>query len=191
MLFGTADMLAQRFEVTPFSGYRFGGGFKDVSSSTGDILVGDLDISNALNLGLVADVALGETIMLELLFDRQDTELTNRDEPVLDSKVNYYHIGLLFRGRSKVEPFFGVTTGATHFQAADDVEDELRGSMGLVLGGRTFFNDLVGLRFQSRFMVTYMGSNDQTFCDPLGCYSQLSDTIMRQIDLSAGVIFRF
>lgn len=190
-LLGTSGLFAQRFEITPFAGYRFGGGFKDVSSSAGDILAGQLDVKSAVNLGVVASVALGSSLKLELSFDRQDTELSEGGTYLFDTKVNYYHAGLMFHGHTKVEPFFAVTTGATHFQPSGDREREYRGSLGLIVGGRTFFSRSVGVRFQSRFVGTYMGSNDQSFCSPSQCYAQLSDTYFRQIDFSAGLILRF
>jgi hypothetical protein len=150
-----------------------------------------------MNFGLVVDVPLSETFQIEVLLDRQDSHLnrlenTGAETPLFDTKVNYYHVGFLVHGRGVLHPFFAITTGFTHFDTPDDVDDEMRTSMGLAVGGRTRFNERVGARLQVRFVGTYIGSNDQLLCGtPSGCYTKLNDTIMRQLDLSGGVVLHF
>ena len=187
---------AQNVEITPFAGYRFGGGFTDLTTS-GSSVRRNIAIDQGVSFCLVVDVPLSETFQFEFLFDRQDSQLvgletSGTEDPLFDAKVNYYHAGFLIHGRSVFHPFFAITTGATHFQTPDEVDDEIRTSMGLAVGGKTRFNERIGARLQARFVGTYIGSNDQLLCgSPSGCYTKLNDTIMRQLDLSGGVIFHF
>jgi hypothetical protein len=150
-----------------------------------------------LSFGLLVDVPLTETFQIEVLFDRQDSHLnqlenTGDETALFDTKVNYYHVGVLIHGRSAFHPFFAITTGTTHFQTPEDIDDEVRTSMGVAVGGKTRFNERIGARLQARFVGTYIGSNDQLLCgSPSGCYTKLNDTIMRQLDLSGGVTLHF
>ena len=191
-----AQSWAQRVELTPFVGYRFGGGFTDVTTS-GSTTQRDIEIDEGLSLGIVLDISLSRLFQLELLFDRQASHLNRVDSdgdetPLTDGKVNYYHVGLLFQGKSTIQPFAAITTGATHFRTPEDTDDEWRSSLGIALGGKTRFNEWIGARLQARLVATYIGSDDELLCGtPDGCYTKLNETIMRQLDLSGGVIFHF
>ncbi|UCD23778.1 MAG: hypothetical protein JSW51_12190, partial [Gemmatimonadota bacterium] len=81
-----------------------------------------------------------------------------------------------------------------HFLPDGDAESELRGSLGLVLGVKTFFNDYWGVRLEGRYFGTFLKSSESLFCSPPGsdnCYSYPSSIFMRQLDLTAGAVLQF
>jgi len=194
---GSSSALAQRWELAAFGGYQFGGNFKDVSYSVGDdVFFQDLKVEPSVAFGAIADFSLTENVQLEGLVQLQPTKLKVKSsgDELQSLWVNYYHAGFVAKIPSKWNPFVGITGGATHFLPKGDTESELRGSLGLALGVKTFFNDYWGIRLESRFMGTYIKDSDSFFCSPPGsenCYSYPSTIYMNQIDLTVGAVVRF
>ena len=61
---------AQRFEVTPFAGYRFGG---EIENS--DFEEDRFDFEDNDSQGLILDVAVNENLFVEVLVSAQETTL--------------------------------------------------------------------------------------------------------------------
>jgi hypothetical protein len=186
----------QRFEIAGIAGYQFGGRLNGSTYSVGDdFFTDDLKVSNAFTAGLIFDYSISENIQIEALVQRQSTNIfaESTDEKVLDTKIDYYHAGFLFKIPSRWNPFAAITGGATRFIPDEDRENEWRGSLGVALGVKTFFNYTWGVRVESRIMGTYIKDNDSIYCGPGGdnCYSYPSTVFMNQIDLVAGVVARF
>ena len=81
-----------RVEITPFFGYRFGGGLED--AETGE----DFELDDSAYSGGLLDLRLGEATQLELYYSRQETELQSEEglfhgRTLLDLDVEYYHVG--------------------------------------------------------------------------------------------------
>ena len=192
-----SDTLAQRWEIAANAGYMFGGGFKGVEYTVGDdAFVEDLKLKAGPDFGALIDFSLTENIQLEGLARLQPTELqVKRTGEKLESLwVNYYHAGFLFKIPSRWNPFAAITGGATHFLPKGDVESELRSSLGVAFGAKTFFNDTWGVRLEGRLWGTHIKSSDTIYCSPPGsenCYTYPSAIFMHQIDLTAGVVARF
>src|SRR5262245_55300579 len=72
-------------EITPFAGYRFGGGFED--SNTGS----NLSIDSSNSFGLILDYELNREQQLEVYLSRQKTSLsadgTSTGNPQFDLSV--------------------------------------------------------------------------------------------------------
>jgi hypothetical protein len=192
---------AQKVELTPFLGWAFGGTFKNVNvpSGTG---VNRLDIANSPDYGLIVDFTLAPQIQIELLGQWQRSRLkthdnvTGGDRDIIDPlTVAYYHVGIVFQTpRSelkKPQGFFAITGGASNF-SGEGAESETRFSMGGAIGGKWFMSERLGVRLQSRIMVSYFASTSELFCDPGGiCYQIPANSFLPQLDISAGLIVAF
>lgn len=161
LLLVPAGLLAQgsgqRFELTPFVGYRLNTDFEAVS---GDFFDADVEIEESATYGVILDIPLGESgWKLELLANRQESTLIVDEgllEPTLelgDIDLGIYHAGLLYQWNAggQVEPFIVFSGGITRLEpdfAGVSAENRVSGSFG---GGvKVFFTDNVGLRFEGR-----------------------------------------
>jgi hypothetical protein len=208
-LVGT-EARAARYEVTAFGGYRWGGKVEGGSydpSSPGNYGY-DLKINDGPNFGIVVDWnTITPQLQLEVFWEHQATDLrindnvTGEQYALFDVNVDYWHAGILYEisqpyenaASPPVRPFLGLTLGATRFgPQTDRYEKAWRFSVGFMGGVKTFVNERVGFRFQSRLMTTYFQGDSGSFCDNTGvCFTVLGATLMNQIDLTAGVIFTF
>ena len=194
---GLSSALAQRWELAAFGGYQFGGNVDNVNYAVGDdVFLGDLKFRSSVAFGAIADFSLTENVEIEGLLQFQPTklEVKSSGEELNSVWLNYYHLGFVAKIPSKWNPFLGITGGATHFLPDGDAESELRGSLGLVLGVKTFFNDYWGLRVEGRYFGTYIESSDSFFCSPPGsdnCFSYPNSILLRQLDVKAGAVLRF
>ncbi|UCG89194.1 MAG: outer membrane beta-barrel protein [Gemmatimonadota bacterium] len=192
-----SNALAQRWEIAANAGYMFGGNFKGVQYTVGDdAFIEDLKLKAAPAFGALVDFSFTENVQLEGLARLQPTELQVKSsgEKLESLWINYYHAGFLFKIPSHWNPFAAITGGATHFLPKGDVESELRGSLGVAFGAKTFFNEIWGVRLEGRFWGTYIKDSDSIYCSPPGsdnCYAYTSSIFMNQIDLTAGVVARF
>ena len=193
------SVVAERVEVTPFIGYRWGGAFKGGNYDLMDVLLGDnLKFDAAPNFGIIVDIKLKKTVQLEIFYDRQQTHLvwenprTGTDTTITDMSVNYLQAGVLFETRrDQWRPFAVITIGASIFDPQGGFDAETRFSGGFAVGTKYFFNNRWGLRIQSRLMSTWMWSSGDVFTGPDGnSYTHPSDTYSAQIDISGGVVIR-
>jgi hypothetical protein len=199
LLAGPSSGWAQRFEIAPLVGYRFGGKFSNVNDPTNNVVT-DLKIDNSISYGAVADIGVTPKVFIELLFERQPTKLfadiPNAPIDLVDLDVDYYHIGLRFESPFQVKQprgFLTVTGGATNFIPAGDIPSELKASFGTSLGGEYFFLDHVGAVVLLRYVATFFNSSDQFFCPPDidQCLMLPSSTTLHQFEISGGVSFAF
>jgi opacity protein-like surface antigen len=152
-----------RFELTPTLSYRWGGTLYGSDSS---IFNTDLKVDDSEALGVTFDIPLSSFLQLELLANRQssnlrfDTGLFGGDADVADIDVSYYHVGLLGQwGDRRVSPFFVASLGVTELNPdVAGASSENRFSVSLGGGVKVFFNDHVGMRFEGRGFVTAIDS---------------------------------
>jgi len=142
------------FELTPTVGYRWGGSFK---ARTSEILERDVDVNSNTSLGLLFDIPLNRFLDLELMIDRQSTDLGERqlwgpsvDNPGID--ITYYQAGVLFQwpvGRSRM-----FVVGAMGMADLDldlpDAGSESRFSASLGGGVKLDLSQRLGLRLEAR-----------------------------------------
>ena len=91
LAFGVASTAqAQKFELTPFAGWRFGGGFEELATGT------DLTLDYGLSYGLILGIPWNaqHRSRLELIWSRQDTTVgaTGTGDPGFDLDVHYLHV---------------------------------------------------------------------------------------------------
>lgn len=157
LLPAVAAAQVNRFEVTPFAGYRLAGEV-DNSARIGFDFRSDVEIDEGGIYGLMFDIPLSRNWQLELSASRQSTSFSV-DEGLLspsdnlgDVDLGLYHAGLLFQwGEGQVSPFVVASLGLARVEPDFpelDAENYLSGSFG---GGvKVFFSENVGLRFEGR-----------------------------------------
>lgn len=190
---------AQQFELTPFVGYRWGGGFSSVDSDFADILNTDFSIADASGWGIMADFSVTENWQIELLYSQQESDLSIDGgflapaDPLFDLDVEYLHAGMLYQWRLPgVRPYLTGGLGGTRFGPIDSAaSSETRFSFNLGGGAKVFFGDHFGLRFDARWFSTYISDKDEIFCDHFGCYRVNVGEYLNQFQLAGGLILAF
>jgi hypothetical protein len=187
---------AYRFEITPTASYRWGG---TISGQDNALFNSDLKVDSGAAYGLTFDIPLSRSLQLELLANRQSTNLRfdqglfGGDARFADIDVDYYHVGILWQGGGgQVLPFFVASAGVTHLDpSVPGASTEDRFSLSLGGGVKVFFNDHVGMRFEGRGFFTdinnYRGGCYDQYCDYY-YYDRNYDSTMSQGQVSIGLI---
>jgi hypothetical protein len=194
-----AQAQQRRFELTPFIGWRFGGGLSNVNNPNAPSVQG-LDVNNSWDYGLILDIAINRMVAVELLFDRQNAtvaqDVPGARQDLFDTKIDYYQAGLQFqvpdRQLKKPQGYLSITMGATNFIPDGDASSELRYSFGGALGAKVFFNDRFGVNVYTRYVGTYFNSTTDLFCAESGqCFQLPANTILHQLNIAGGAIIAF
>jgi hypothetical protein len=187
----TTESMAQKIEVTPFIGYRFGGGLED--SVTG----ATLDIKDSESYGLILGYRTSRETTIELLFSRQSTDLIAKGlfspTSLTDLDINYIHLGgsYVWYPKRKLRPFIQASLGATHLNPGRaDLASETRFSFGIGGGAKYFFTKNIGLRLDGRALGTLVDSDSAIFCSG-GCTIRVSGSTLWQFEGTLGLIFAF
>jgi hypothetical protein len=184
-----------KFELTPYAAYRIGGSFEAKDDG------GTLDLNESGARGLMLDIRANAFGQWEILYARQDTELSGGAifdaDPLLDLVVEYYHFGgtYVFDGET-ARPFIALTLGLTRFvpEPSDlGAENYLSASFG---GGVQLRADKrVGVRLEGRLFSTFVRTNSALFCTSAGgagsCLIQVQGKALTQLEARAGLVFRF
>ena len=179
-------------EVTPFGGYRFGGGFYELV--TGD----SVDLDGALSFGLILDIPFRDDLQIEGFFTHQEARFTLPSD--LDAQrtrwritVDHYQVGGLRElGRGRARPFLTGTLGATRYESGGD--HEVRFSVAAGGGVKLYPLSRLGLRLDGRVFATLVDADgDSLACAPgLGiCVGSIDASIVWQAELTAGLVLRF
>ena len=190
-----AQDAAFRFELTPFTAYRFGGTFED--SDTGD----EFDLDDSRAYGFLLNGYVHPNGQWEFLYGRQETEIDTQSlagaAPGLDLNVEYFQLGGTYVfGDGNTRPFIALTLGASRFDprpSAFSSESFFSASFGagyqLNTGGR------LGARLEGRVFSTLIDSNSEIFCessaDVGACLVEVDGTALTQWEVRAGLVFRF
>lgn len=185
-----------RFEITPFVGYRMGGGFdaEQLSGTTEDVDLED-GSSWGIDVGLYAD----SWAFYEFLYSTQTTELDSRDPTLaaVDVTTEYYQLGgtAFFPGEQWMVPYLSMTIGATRFSADGGYGSKSRFSGSLGGGLRLPFSENVGATLGVRGYLTFVDSDTGFFCSSIdgegSCLVKSSGSTLFQAEALLGVTFRF
>lgn len=187
-----AQFKRQQFEITPFVGYLF--------TSNLQTLDGELKIDNSFDYGAALDIRISDDLLIELLYNRMDTEVGLRKEYynitdyLFDMSVEYFQGGVLVETESgQFRPFAAFTIGATYFHPKDyDYESDWKFSFTAGGGIKYYFTDNLGVRAQWRFLVPIYFSSASIFCSNGYCGIFVTGgTYLLQYDLTAGLVFSF
>jgi hypothetical protein len=179
-------------EITPFGGYRFGGGFKDANTGT------DISLNEAGSFGLILDFDLNREQQIEVYLSRQGTTLsadgTFTGDPLFDLSVEYYHFGGLYLfevENERVRPFISGTMGITRMDPhGEGLNTETLFSLALGGGVKFFLTDHFGLRLDARGIYTAMNTDAAIFCSG-GCAIAVRSSGFVQGEIGAGLVLRF
>ena len=126
-------------EVVPYAGYLF--------SSNLTTLDGEIKINNGVNYGLIIDARFDEDVIVELMYNRLETNVQITEEPfdtvksAFDVKIEYFQGGAQFEmEKGKFRPFAAFTLGATLFNPAKEgINSEWRFSFTFAGGIKYYF----------------------------------------------------
>jgi hypothetical protein len=177
-------------DVAPMLGLRFLGEF-DVDGAS------DQTLDPALSFGVMVDFGIFKQGNLHLLLSHQESSLDGEDEDGrdfdFDLTVDYIHIGTSYEfGSPKVRKYFGVTLGATYYDA-DGVsqEDSLALSASFGGGVKWWLGDRLGIRFDGRGYVSFATTDAGFLCGGGECEAEFSGDGFGQIEVSTGLLIRF
>jgi len=194
---------AQRFELTPYVGYAWGGEFKGGTYFVGDeVTVSDLQVNDSPTYGLYFSYVAAPTVYLELMVEAQPTSLKRTgdselsDSTLFDLSLYFIHGGLLFEfgnsERDLFRPFFGFMLGVTRLDPDGSRSTATQFSGSLSLGFKSTISDLIAIRVQGRYSITFLGEGAKYFCDEDDqCQSYPAATYLTQGDVSLGLVFSF
>jgi hypothetical protein len=187
---GAGPALAQRIEIVPFVGYRFGGLMQNLTTGS------RYEISPSLAYGGLLEVAFGAGNRFTLTYSRQDTDvdtaMAGAGIPVL---LQYLEFGGTrdMKIRGTAQPF--VTGGLGLLIASVPgtlVGSATRLSVSAALGARVPAGSRVALRAEARGYLSFVGSSSvAASCGGGGCAIAFQGTGLLQGELAAGITFRF
>ena len=189
-----AAQAGERFELTPFFGFRFSSSIDDI----GTPMISKLDVKDSEAYGLYIGFNVSEDAQIELFWSRQDGELRVQSptlpDQVIGLDVDHFHIGtayMLADSDFQVRPFVAFSIGATHFDAtARGSETKFSVSLG---GGLKWFTGggHLGLRLQGRWTPTYINSTSEGyFCNAFSCFTVTETNYLNEVEISLGLIIR-
>jgi hypothetical protein len=152
LLTSTTLLRAQRLEITPFYGYRFGGEVEDPYS--GEKLA--FDAAPAYGLFLDAGPKNSE-VRVELLWSRQDSSFNISGDRV-DLTIDQIQIGGVTEfSQNRLREYVSVLAGATHYSTADSGSDT-QFSLSFGVGAKYLLLRHVALRADLRGYCTVVDS---------------------------------
>ena len=184
--------IAEGLELVIFTGIRGGGEFEDLGTGA------DLELQEAQTLGIVIDKQRKKGNYWEFYYSKQPTKITTSETfssgSLFDVDVEYLHFGGKNYINKEDGTFLVGTIGATHFNPkASGLNDEIKFSLGLGTGIEFGGDRKVGLRLEGRVFGTFLDSSGAVFCGGAsgGCTIITTSSVLWQLELNVGLIFRF
>lgn len=158
--------LDNKFELTPFLGYTWGG---TIYADQTNVFNQDVNAASKGNIGVDFAVPLRQGFKLELMASHQNTDLQSGtgdlfrpNNRVASMDVNYYQAGfqIPFNTGRNVYPFVIVTAGVASLSPnITGVSSATRFAMSAGGGVKVPINPNVGFRFDIRGYVTQLGND--------------------------------
>ncbi len=153
ILGGTITLHAQNIELTPYTGWQWGGKL--------DLAYGTADFDASQNFGVSLNVIIPNKATLQLEYMRQPTEISYSEYggslfQHYNTNIDWYQIGALreFPVNDRISPFVGITLGATNMRVdSESYIDEWAFSVTGQLGAKIYLNDRIGLRLHLRMLT--------------------------------------
>jgi hypothetical protein len=186
LLIGVQPVLAQRWTISPFAGYRFGGSLQS-SSTDAEVLIDD-----NLSYGIELDVdPMDSGLKFALLYSHQGTTAQLTDSllnPNVDVDVDQIMVGAIQElYDDKFRPFVGAYVGATYMQPTG-YENDLKFGFGLAVGMNYYITKHFGVRLDLRGFGTLINGDTGFLCADGSCLVEWSGSVMWQGE-AAGSIF--
>ena len=184
-----------KFELTPFGGYRFGGTFEDTESGA------TIELDNDTSFGLIFNIRESANTQWEIIYSRQttqaDTSGLDIPEQSLDLDVHYFQGGGTYQGTSdRVRPFLSATIGGTFIKpGSSSYDDDAFWSFSVGTGLNFMPTERLGFRLEARAFGTLVDSDTSLFCTsgPEGnvCAISIDGKMIWQLETFVGIVFRF
>ncbi len=188
------------FQVTPFLGYVWGGGFP--TSGISGVPDGSIRADDSMGWGVELGWSPGGSSWVTGTYLRQDTKAafyptgTNTASQKQDFAINYIHVGgrQLF-GHAKVQPYIGGGLGLVVYDPKEQVGTNTQFSMSLEGGAQYMFGraEKVGLRAHLRGWWGFVPNGQVViWCDWWGfCAAGQGTSTVGQGEVSIGTVIRF
>jgi hypothetical protein len=187
---GSVRLGAQGVEVTPFGGFRVGGGFVETNGGR------PLDTGAAPAAGIAVDVPLANGLQFEAAFSRQRADLLLSGQPATAPSrwrvvIDHFQAGGLqeFMAQRPVRPFLSGVLGLTRYASGD--EDPVRFVAGAGGGVKLFPSSRLGVRLDGRVFATLIDADGTGLaCGSRGCLVALHVNVAWQAEFTAGLAIR-
>jgi hypothetical protein len=180
------------FSISPFVGYRVGGGFR--LNDTGQLI----SLDDHDSFALAVDARANESGEYELFYSRQSTALRGNGFGPVDTVAEYLHIGgtLALADEGWIKPYFGGGLGMTRLSPGlAPGSSDTRFSASLALGLRAPLTQHFSLRLEARGYFTPLNTDTTLFCrsDQGGALCQVRGrgSSLFQGDFLAGATYAF
>ncbi len=184
-----------RFELTPYGGYRFGGKI-DFDESAGSYKLDD-----ATSFGMILNWRHTGNTQWELIYAQQSTDAQLRNSTdfssTVETEMHSVELGGTYQGDGETaRPFLALTLGGTHIRAdANGSESDTFFSASIAAGFQFFPGQQFGLRLEARARAIVINSSTDLFCktgpDANVCAVQVRGDTLNQFETFAGFVFRF
>lgn len=186
---------AQRVELTPSIGYRWGG---TIEYDETELFSTDVQIGDSASYGLTLGLPVGRSLLVEVSANRQasefqsDSGLFDDEFTLADVDVTYYQLGLTWQlDQRYYRPYFGVSLGGATIDPdieGASSENRFAGTLG---GGVKFeLADHLDFKLDARGYWIALDSGDGNDCD-YRCYDYDEGDVLTQGEVSAGLVFSF
>jgi opacity protein-like surface antigen len=186
------------FEITPFVGARFGGGFDVENQATGGS--SSVDLGSGASFGVDLGLYRDSNSFYELLYSQQNTEFDSSDPQLrsIDLDVRYLHIGgtAFFPQETNTWlPYLSLTLGATMLEPGGGYDSETKFSASIGGGMRFPISDRFAVSLGLRGYMTVLESDTRLFCvstgEEGGCLVESSGSTFWQGEGQLGFSFVF
>lgn len=190
-----------KFELTPFVGYRWGG---TIYSDTTDLFGEDVDVASNGNYGVNFGIPMGNTpLKLELMVNRQDSHLETAggglftpNDRVANMHITYYHAGLQvpFSESRNAVPYAIISAGVSNLKPdIVGVSADNRFSASAGVGVKIPINPNFGIRLEGRGYFTSLdnGNGDRCGNYPYRCYDNYYGHDLYQGEANLGFVISF
>jgi len=177
-------------ELSPFYGYRFGGGFFELVTGR------PVDLDGAPAAGVTLNIPIWEQVQLEGHYSHQKANvivptLPAGSETLFPITVDHWLGGGLQEFRpGRVRPFLTGSLGLTRYAVEGD--SEIRFSLAAGGGVKLYPWKRVGVRLDGRVFSTFVDADGTLIACTIGvCLVSLDVNIVWQAEFTAGLIVRF
>jgi opacity protein-like surface antigen len=199
----TCGVSAQATDITLLAGYQFNTDFEirnyngqppDISPTTGSP-GDDVELDDGAAFSLAVDFVFkkNQNQRIGFYISHQQTEFEN-NAGLTDTDMDVTHVqftAMSYYPDGKLEPFVLAGLGAGFFSPKDSsLKDETQFSAQIGAGTNYRLADNLLLRFDVRWLPTFFNGSGSAFCSG-GCTITLSSDAYSQVQVNAGLMFRF